>query len=156
MTAGRMRGPTHPASIPRPQTAGNTRVGNLRRPGAGGGGSIRERLHLVRDPRVERARRHEPRDAPVVATRAAICGAEGRSETEEPVRSNEDGLKAFPDLPRGRAGRREAGRGRGCLPGVLQGNWARMPRARGAPLQRGRPLTCLPEMVRLHDVGTLS
>jgi len=69
--------------------------------GAGTGESIRECFHVVRDPRLERTRKHELHDILVIAICAVICGAEGWNEIEEFGLSNEDWFREFLDLPHG-------------------------------------------------------
>jgi predicted transposase YbfD/YdcC len=86
---------------PGPQTAENTHIGNLKRLGAGMGESVWECFHVVRDPRVERTRKHELHDILVISICAVICGAESWNEIEEFGRSNEDWFKTFLDLPHG-------------------------------------------------------
>jgi len=65
------------------------------------GESIWECFHVVRDPRVERTRKHELHDILVIAICAVICGAEGWNEIEEFGLSNEDWFREFLDLPHG-------------------------------------------------------
>jgi len=65
------------------------------------GESIWEYFHLVRDPRVERTRKHELHDILVIAICSVICGAEGWCEMEEFGLSNEDWFREFLDLPHG-------------------------------------------------------
>ena len=65
------------------------------------GESIWESFYLVRDPRVERTRKHELHDIMVIAICSVICGAEGWCEMEEFGLSNEDWFREFLDLPHG-------------------------------------------------------
>jgi len=74
------------------------------------GESIWECFHVVRDPRVERTRKHELHDILVIAICAVICGAESWNEIEEFGRSNEDWFREFLDLPYGIPSHPKAGR----------------------------------------------
>ena len=65
------------------------------------GESIWEGFYLVRDPRVERTRKHELHDILVIAICASICGADGWNEIEEFGLSSEEWLREFLDLPHG-------------------------------------------------------
>ena len=65
------------------------------------GESIWECFHLVRDPRVERTRKHELHDMLVITICAVICDADGWNEVEEFGVSNEEWFRGFLDLPHG-------------------------------------------------------
>jgi len=65
------------------------------------GESIWESFYLVRDPRVERTRKHELHDILVIAICSVVCGAESWNEIEEFGLSNEDWFKTFLELPHG-------------------------------------------------------
>lgn len=63
--------------------------------------SIWDHFCLVRDPRVERTRKHDLHDILVISICAVICGAEHWTEIEEFGRSNEDWFRTFLELPHG-------------------------------------------------------
>jgi hypothetical protein len=62
---------------------------------------IWEHFRVVRDPRVERTRKHKLHDILVISISAVICGAEHWTEIEEFGKSNEDWFRTFLELPHG-------------------------------------------------------
>ena len=58
-------------------------------------------LAIVRDPRVERTRKHELPELLFISVCAVLCGAESWTEFEEYGNANRDWLSTFLDLPNG-------------------------------------------------------